>query len=278
MTAFHIIDTDNNAGHALGALKARGIDTVIRYIAYGLEGDEKVIKPAEAREFAAAGMKLGIVYEIDGRPGSAFVGGRDGAYAARYMPTIGMPEGSTIWYTVDYDPSVGEMDGIISAFQAFKNALNGKYKLGCYGSGMCCQDLKHRGLIDGGRWLTDSSGFDGTRAAIDNGWYEMRQLLPQTVCGLDADPDLLLDETVDIGAAIPNLAPPAPPDNVWPPDDPIAVMWWQSELNKLGANLAVDGDYGAGTTAATKAFQMAHHLEVDGEAGPATVAAMKGLA
>ena len=53
-----ILDTNRNVTKALPFLKAAGVKTVIRYIAYGLEKEEKVIKPDEARAIAAAGLRL----------------------------------------------------------------------------------------------------------------------------------------------------------------------------------------------------------------------------
>ena len=52
------------------------------------------------------------------------------------------------------------------------------------------------------------------------------------------------------------------------------VRWIQDALNKLGANLHVDGVAGPGTTAAVKAFQKAHSLTADGIVGPATTVAI----
>lgn len=49
-----------------------------------------------------------------------------------------------------------------------------------------------------------------------------------------------------------------------------AVKAAQLELNKYGYGLSVDGQFGAGTEAAAKAFQSAHGLQVDGQIGPLT--------
>jgi len=57
--------------------------------------------------------------------------------------------------------------------------------------------------------------------------------------------------------------------------DPSTVMTIQTNLNKLGNTLTVDGAYGAKTKAAVTAFQRAHPpLAVDGWAGTMTQAAI----
>lgn len=48
------------------------------------------------------------------------------------------------------------------------------------------------------------------------------------------------------------------------------VKWLQAALNKLGANLTVDGDFGSGTEAAVKNYQKNNGLTQDGIVGPAT--------
>ena len=277
MTTFTALDTNHPATSKLAALKAMGIDTVIRYIMPNI-ANEKVVKPAEARAFAAAGMKLGIVYEINGTPSGANQGVADGEFALSYMPTIGAPDEALIWYSVDYDPSPAQMQGVIAAFTAFKAALNGKYTVGCYGSGYCCDVLFNGGYI-AARWITCSMGFRGSRESIAAGRCELIQKLPQTIAGLDTDPDVV-PANGTAGGFIPNLPAAGPPDTAWPATDPAAVEWVQAALNAQGTTppLDVDGGYGPLTRAAVIEFQTAHDLTADGKAGPATVAAMKGLA
>lgn len=48
----------------------------------------------------------------------------------------------------------------------------------------------------------------------------------------------------------------------------------QANLNQLGYSVKVDGNFGAGTESAVKAFQKKKGLDVDGWAGPRTVTAI----
>lgn len=53
-------------------------------------------------------------------------------------------------------------------------------------------------------------------------------------------------------------------------DNSPAVKEWQTILNKNGAKLTVDGDFGPATLAATLLYQKQHGLTVDGVVGPAS--------
>lgn len=185
-----VLDTNRNTFGHYDALKAAGVKTVIRYIAAGLEHEEKVIKPGEAKAIADAGLRLGLVYEIGGKPSGAAVGQRDGAYARAYAPKVGAPtDGSVIiWYTVDYDARPADLPGIRAAFQAFKAALGNEFRVGAYASGFICDELYDDSLCDA-RWLTDSGGFRGTKDSRAGGRYELMQALPTRIAGLDTDPD-----------------------------------------------------------------------------------------
>jgi Putative peptidoglycan binding domain len=52
------------------------------------------------------------------------------------------------------------------------------------------------------------------------------------------------------------------------------VMCLQEALNRAGAAITVDRNYGRGTRAAVETFQRARGLKVDGVAGPATLQAL----
>ncbi len=74
------------------------------------------------------------------------------------------------------------------------------------------------------------------------------------------------------GELFPDVEPPSPENTIE------HIKWIQEQLNKHGANVAVDGIYGEQTRAAVKNFQRKYdQLDVDGYAGPLTVVVMKSL-
>ena len=268
-----ILDTNRNTFGHLANLKRLGVKTIIRYIAAGLTGNEKVVKPGEASAIGAAGLKLGLVYEIGGKPNGTYVGRRDGDFAVQYAKTVGAPRGAVIWYAVDYDATSSQMPGIMAAFAAFKDSLGGYYRVGAYASGYVCDRLYAAGLITH-RWLTMSMGFNGTRAAVAAGRWELLQKLEKLQAGLDTDPDIARvqanGDDVDIGDFTPQL--PDPSELVG------SVAWQQRMLNQLdGAGLDVDGVMGPMTIKAIENFQTKHNLDVDGVVGRQTIAAIENL-
>jgi hypothetical protein len=128
-----------------------------------------------------------------------------------------------IYYTEDYDPNPAEFPGIIAAFESFKVAINGYYRVGAYCSGALAKALINADVIDETRdsttdtklpliWITQSLGFRGSRDYLNSGQpFVMFQLLPGRAGGLDEDPDITFhnyfNENVDIGAFVPFASP-----------------------------------------------------------------------
>jgi peptidoglycan hydrolase-like protein with peptidoglycan-binding domain len=66
------------------------------------------------------------------------------------------------------------------------------------------------------------------------------------------------------------VSTPIVQDSAPAPDAVEDIATLQTDLNKLGASLTVDGSLGANTRRAIRAFQRAHGLEADGVAGHGT--------
>ena len=81
--------------------------------------------------------------------------------------------------------------------------------------------------------------------------------------------------------ALPGMDVPTAPKSKTVTPAPVGVggvqhdaAWLQRALNKLGADLDVDGSYGKWTAEAVRDFQDQHDLDVDGIAGPETFTAI----
>jgi len=165
------------------------------------------------------------------------------------LPTIGLlpNTGVVVYYAEDIDVSQDDMAGISAAFQAFGAALPG-YGIGVYSCGFCNARLLASGLVTK-RWLSASTSYNGTHAAIVAGAYDMFQGLPVDVRinnrPLNLDQDALHVAGADIGARVP-----------WggaiPQNAPLGVAAIQMLLNKAGQNppLATDNSSGPLTNAA----------------------------
>lgn len=186
--------------HAL-ALRRQGYDFVMRYYSHNAS---KNLSLGEARALSQAGLRIGVVWETSGTHASFFSraqGLADGAAAflmARQV--IGQPAGSAIYFAVDYDPTQADIDGAISNYFTGVHAAlyvgaegQPSYRVGVYGSGLCCGSLVERGMASLS-WLSQSTGFAGSKQYAEQRRYDLIQMLPARILGedgvvLSVDPD-----------------------------------------------------------------------------------------
>jgi len=231
-------------GPYVGGLKAAGVPFVGRYIASKPDAQWKVITPSEAVELAIAGVPLFPIYENVANQSGSPTGKADGTYAASYLPTIGlMPDtGVIIYYTEDFNVQTADMSGICAAFEAFGAALSG-YGVGVYSCGYCNAQLAQKGLVTK-KWLSGSTSYNGTRAAIEAGDYDIWQGVPKDVTinnrVINVDLDSVQGSNADIGARVPW-------DGAIPQNAPLTVVSIQMLLNKAGQTPPLDADDVSGT-------------------------------
>jgi hypothetical protein len=210
-----IIDTNNETTSRLDELRDQGVECVIRYISTNTAGS-KVVKPAEARAIAAAGLKLALVFEvwggvnnfahddIDGDSGASH-----GNFARQWAANVGAPDNTIIWFAIDTDCTTGQYALRVKPyFQAARAALQGKYRIGVYGCGYVCTQAIADGLVDA-TWLTQSMGFNGSRAFRDSGRWTLLQGPETTLEGLSIDTNEANGN--DYGAFVPFQAPVTAP-------------------------------------------------------------------
>lgn len=200
-----ILDTNHDVTRHLTALKAAGIKTVIRYVSTNTAG-EKCIKAAEARAIAAAGLRLGLVFEVSGGTRgelNASLGTTHGAFAKKWLLQIGAPHGAAIYFAVDSDPTPAQVTATIMPYlKAAKAAMGDGYRFGVYGPGSVCVAASDGGVASL-TWLSNAMGWRGSKAYRDSKKWNILQHLPQTIAGIDTDPDEINASRPDIGDFIP---------------------------------------------------------------------------
>lgn len=210
-----IIDTPWYAGGKARALKDAGIDTVIRY--YNFQNSRtfprKRLTLAEAEELCGAGLQLGAVFQQRQNQIGDFSraqGLRAGKQAfAIAADQVGQPEGSGIYFSVDFDASPAEITAAVQPyFEGVRESMEAeaggqtRYRIGAYGSGLVCRALTAAGLTQLS-WLSMSRGFRETRDAITVGDFDLNQNPPATdLLGLGVDYDEANPAKPDFGGFV----------------------------------------------------------------------------
>lgn len=203
-----IIDTNHDVTGRLSSFKALGIESIGRYINPSNPSGEKTVKAPEARAIAAAGMKLFLVCEGWGGSDNfahhdinAATGKRDAEFCIDYAEKVGAPTGACIYFAIDTDASQSEIKTfVLPYFQAISDAFaDSDYRIGAYSSGDVLTAVDS--LVDL-TWLSCSLGWSGSRDYLNEKPtpWAIRQHTPQTIAGIDTDPD---DANGDIGDFVP---------------------------------------------------------------------------
>ena len=193
------VDTNTNVTIHLPTLAAAGVTAVGRY--YTLS-TSKVLTQMEAQAITDAGLSIFVVYE-DGNDPTKFnanLGTSQAQQALICARTVGQPEGSAIYFAVDFDCTATQFQQQIAPFFASINAVfsgqGSPYKIGVYGSGLVCQGLLAAGLCSY-TWLTNSTGFRGYKQFYASKRWNLAQHLPKYFGKLQADPN---ESAADFGA------------------------------------------------------------------------------
>lgn len=257
-----IIDTNENTTAKLGALKAAGMKCIIRYI--GSTSSKEILVP-EAKAISEAGLSLGLVYEAYGDTKgelTASLGTAHATFCRQRAPLLGTPDHAAIYFAVDNDDSAAAISSRVKPyFTAVKATIADKYRIGVYGSGLTCAAMLDAGLAELA-WLAQSRGWTGYSSFLASNRWSLLQRMPQTIQGLDTDPNDFNPAHPDFGSFVPflGLSPQPPAPGPTPPPVPSPVPFvpptvaekeaLQQRLNALvtpSPGLVVDGDVGTRT-------------------------------
>jgi hypothetical protein len=126
------------------AFKQDGYDFACRYLVPS--SSWKALRKAEAEAISDAGMQIVSVFETTAvrALGGRAAGRIDGETAVRVAKEVGQPEGSTIYFAVDFDARPSQMDTVIEYIRGASEASPG-FVTGVYGSYAVVQALRAAG-------------------------------------------------------------------------------------------------------------------------------------
>ncbi|MEA2944905.1 MAG: hypothetical protein QOI40_235, partial [Alphaproteobacteria bacterium] len=193
------------------------------------------------------GLKLALVFEVFGGANDfvhddidAESGAKHGDFARQWAANVGAPANTIIWFAIDTDCSTSQYERLVKPYlAAAKVALRGQYRIGVYACGFVCGRVLDENLVDA-TWLTQSMGFNGSRAFRDSRRWRLLQGPETTFAGLSIDSDEANGD--DYGAFVPFQAPALQPavtsQTVPQPDAPappqIDLARIQQDIARLG--------------------------------------------
>src|SRR5262249_4411999 len=204
-----IIDTNHRTTSKLSNLAAHGVTAIIRYYARFTRQPEKRLIRSEADAILNAGMGIAAVHQAAGDHAGAFShdsGIADATDGRNYaQKVIGQPDGTAIYFGVDFDADQPDVNNrIVPYFQAVRSVLQAsdqlpKYKVGVYGDGVTLKTLLDGGLVEF-TWISQSTGFPGTKQFKNSNRWTLFQHLPSKIDGLALEVDDLNPQFSDFGA------------------------------------------------------------------------------
>jgi hypothetical protein len=186
------IDASVDCSGAAACLAENGYTFVGRYL--GRHAAD--LTAAEVKALTDAGLFIVSLIE-NGSPTSVDFfttqqGQSDATFAFARAHALGQPIDAPLYFAVDFDASLDDVQGAISQYfsavsaelQSLAGAGQPMYPVGVYGSGQTCQWLlnNHQVLF---AWLAESTGWAGFDTFVD--WNIKQFASNGPVCGLSVD-------------------------------------------------------------------------------------------
>lgn len=203
-----IVDTGLGTNEAfLRPLAENGVKTIFRYYAQQNNLPGKNITPRERDMIFDHGMSVAIVYQFQAyQPGrfNTASGREDARFCMQRAAEIDQPHGSAIFFAVDNDSHSRE--DVMAYLASVKRTLDGRFQIGCYGSGHQCA-----GVMDDGSttmaWIAEAPAWRGSREFINSRRWHLFQNKTQiernrimSAGGIPIDADVLNSRFDSIGA------------------------------------------------------------------------------
>lgn len=152
------------------------------------------LTPAEARRLSALGLKIVAVFESHSANPAYFSYARgywDAVTAARQARGVGQPDGSAIYFGVDFNARADQVPAVENYFRGIATGMaaagggRAAYKIGVYGSGAVCGLIRTHGLAEYA-WLSNSTAWAGAATYRD---WNIKQSARYATLSFDHDAD-----------------------------------------------------------------------------------------
>jgi hypothetical protein len=262
--------------------RAAGMEFVAGYVSQDTTG--KNLTPAQVAAYRNAGIAIVLLYEYDPKAAADGFGGiararADATVAIAGARALGAPLWTAIYAAVDYDVSPSDVGQIRDYVQTFSDDVRAAgYQCGVYGGLVAVQYCGN--VIAPAPLLFQTYAWSG-------GVWDPRTDIHQVQNGVVID-GVTVDRDMSMVPNYGQWPPASPPVLVADVTVPLPVLHLgstgifvkraQALCNVLGADLAVDGQFGPLTDAAVRRLQGAHRLGNSGVVDALTWAALLDLA
>ncbi len=233
-----IVDTPNNAAKFAQKLAARNVKVVVRYFARKpqpgmgekvMSWDSNMIDGVrEPAVLIRSGISILSLYQYRNNLPAKFLGGledtgsakaevaADAKAALEQAKLVGQPEGSAIYFGVDFnvsgrggDPSNRTaLDAVLEYFRVIGRTVGNHYAIGVYGNGFLNRTLRDEKLVSY-NWISASRSHEGTVEFFNSGRWHLFQnqvdrrwfgAAGKCGSGLDVDMNVQNPKVAGIGA------------------------------------------------------------------------------
>jgi hypothetical protein len=228
-----IVDTPNNAAKVASQLSAQNVKVVVRFFARkpqpglrekNMASDGNIINGVrEPTLLIRSGLSIVSLYQYRNNVPAKFLRGLDDTGSAKaeiaadakaaldQAKLVGQPEGSAIYFGIDFNltPSNRDLvDAVVAYFRVINQTVGNRYAIGVYGNGFVNRTLREEKLV-AYNWLSVSRShyesvdfYNGGRWHLYQNQVDLRWFGASGKCsiGLDVDTNLQNPRVSNIGA------------------------------------------------------------------------------
>lgn len=168
-------------------LKANGYDVVGRYLT-----NKYAMTSEEMENIFKAGLDIFAIYEYGSTLSYYAESGRgikDGEAARNAALELGIPEGTVLYFAIDYDMEDYQVTSVVMPYFNDINSVIAPYKVGVYGSRNVCSRVSESGLAVSSFVLDMSTGYSGNLGYTMPSNWNFDQFAGSTVGGIGIDKD-----------------------------------------------------------------------------------------